>query len=56
MVESTKITYSELDKIQELEQDIIADISMGDRNIQQKVNEIIKVVNHMIDILNGKLT
>jgi hypothetical protein len=55
MSETNKVAYEGLDKINELKKSYIADMMSPDPETREKVNEIIRKVNLIIDILNGHI-
>ena len=52
---TTSYSYSGLDRLEEIKPNFVADILSGDPETRAKVKEVIKIVNRMVDILNGGL-
>ena len=55
MAETIETSYVGLNKITEIKPCLFADIMSGDNESRQKINELIKVVNRIVDVLNGQL-
>ena len=54
-MDEVKTSYAGLDKVEEIKPNVFADILSGDNDTRKKINEVIKVVNCMVDILNDSL-
>ena len=55
MTDTNKVAYEGLNKINELKLNFIVDIMSGENEVRDKVNELIRKFNLMVDILNGQI-
>jgi len=54
-ISSGKLSYEGLEKVEELKPNFYSDILAGDPETREKVNDLIRVVNVLVELKNGEI-